>query len=316
VELGKSKQQLLRFVSLIPYLEDSSLGAKLDVWNTSDSFLELCAGDSEEHAVLLCNYLLHEGKEAYVVLGTGIPEGETAYVLTKEMSARDHRLWNASSGRVYSVSDSALPLSSVGCVFNDTNVWANVQSSSRPHMVDWHLMDATKWRPFFGAKGYPPPRTLQSVQKATLRYRRTSEEYRKEVEREVEGRLQQEIEDLRGHRPTDWNRSVAAKLRPLLKRFEEDANGTKQLSKEEHDASLERVRATYKLVGFPMNVSFTEIQPLLDKIRNTNIWMSDGPKMQFVLATYVHAYPNNICSVWVYVASLDDMRAGATASVD
>ena len=32
--------------------------------------------------------------------------------------------------------------------------------------------------------------------------RRTSEEYRKEVEREVEGRLQQEIEDLRGHRPT------------------------------------------------------------------------------------------------------------------
>ena len=30
--------------------------------------------------------------------------------------------------------------------------------------------------------------------------------------------------------------------------------GTKQLSKEEHDASLERVRATYKLVGFPMNV--------------------------------------------------------------
>merc|ERR1712166_1262273 len=119
------------------------------------------------------------------------------------------------------------------------------------------------------------------------------------------------IESLRGRRPTDWNRSVAAKLRPLLKRFEEDANGTKALSKEEHDASLERVRATYKLVGFPMNVSFTEIQPLLDKIRNTNIWMSDGPKMQFVLA-----YPNNVCSVWVYVASLDDMRAGATASVD
>ena len=49
---------------------------------------------------------------------------------------------------------------------------------------------------------------------------------------------------------------------------------------------------------------------------NTNIWMSDGPKMQFVLATYVHAYPNNVCSVWVYVASLHDMRAGATASVD
>ena len=318
-ELGKSKQHLLRFVSLIPYLDDSSLGAKLDVWNTSDSFLDLCAGDEEEHALLLCNYLLHAGKErglqAYVVLGTGIPEGETAYVLTRGGQSREHQLWNASTGRVYSVTDSALPLSSVGCVFNDANVWANIQTSSSPAGVDWRLDDPTKWRAFFGPKGYPRPATLQSVQTATLQYRRTPEEQRKEVEREVEARLAQEIEDLRGHRPTDWNRSVAAKLRPLLKRFEEHANGTKLLTKEEHDASLERVRASYKLVGFPMNVSFTEIQPLLDKIRNTNIWMSDGPKLQFVLATYVHAYPNNICSVWVYVASLEDMRAGATASV-
>ena len=61
---------------------------------------------------------------------------------------------------------------------------------------------------------------------------------------------------------------------------------------------------------------YTDIQPLLGKIEHTNIWRSEGPKMQFVLATYVHAYPNNVCSVWVYVASLEDMRAGATASVD
>ena len=131
----------------------------------------------------------------------------------------------------------------------------------------------------------------------------------------MEDKLQRTIEDLRGHRPTDWNRSVAAKLRPLLQRFEEDANGTKPLSLAEHNAALERVRQTYKLVGFPMNETWTEVQPLLDKLKNTNIWMSDGPKIQFVLAAYVHAYPNNIFSVWVYVASLEDLRAGSTASV-
>ena len=54
---------LLRFVSRIPFLDDAVLnsnvdgvGLKLDVWNTSKSFLELGAGDSEEHAILLCNY--------------------------------------------------------------------------------------------------------------------------------------------------------------------------------------------------------------------------------------------------------------------
>ena len=36
----------------------------------------MLAGDEEEHAVLLCNYFLHIGKRAYVVLGRGIPEGQ------------------------------------------------------------------------------------------------------------------------------------------------------------------------------------------------------------------------------------------------
>ena len=314
----RTEQALLRFVSLVPFLDDAALGAKLDVWNTSRSFLELCAGDSEEHALLLCNYLLtlsKYDKEAYVVLGTGIPEGQTAYVLTKGMAAREHRLWNASSGRVYALTDLSLPLHSVACVFNGDNVWANVQPTDKPASLEWSFGDSAQWRPFFGKGGYPPT-TLQSVQDAHLRYRRTSEDHRKDVEREVEDTLQRAIEDRRGHRPTDWNRSVAAKLRPLLRRFEEDANGTKHLTEEEHNAALERVRATYQLVGFPINMSFTDMQPLVDKILNTNIWQSDGPGMQFVLATYVHAYPNNICSVWVYIASLEDMRAGSTARTE
>lgn len=38
-------------------------------------FIRMLAGDEEEHAVLLCNYFLHIGKAAYLVLGRGIPEG-------------------------------------------------------------------------------------------------------------------------------------------------------------------------------------------------------------------------------------------------
>ncbi len=35
----------------------------------------MLAGDEEEHALLLCNYLLHCGLEAWVVMGHAIPEG-------------------------------------------------------------------------------------------------------------------------------------------------------------------------------------------------------------------------------------------------
>lgn len=37
-------------------------------------FLDLLAGDEEEHAVLLCNYFLSLGKKACLIVGTAIPE--------------------------------------------------------------------------------------------------------------------------------------------------------------------------------------------------------------------------------------------------
>ena len=39
----------------------------------------MLGGDEEEHAVLLCNYFLHIGQEAWVVLGRAIPEGVSLY---------------------------------------------------------------------------------------------------------------------------------------------------------------------------------------------------------------------------------------------
>lgn len=315
------ERRLLRFVSHIPFIDDAALGGHLDVWNTTASFLDLLAGDAEEHALLLCNLFLALGKNAYVLLGAEVPEGETAYVLTRDTGTV--RLWNAHSGRVYSRDDpvsplSACPLNSVGCVFNDRNVWANVQACDKPLEMDWKLHDNPRsWRPFFGSRGYPAPTILQSVQAEVLTYRPTTEEYRADLEREVEDRLQREFEELRGHRPTDWNRSLSNTLKKLLRRFEEDASGGAALTKEEHEAQLDRVSATFHLVGFPIHAAVADtaaLQPLITKIRYTNLHTNESPRIQFALSAYVHAHINNICSVWVYIAALHDVRAPTTSS--
>jgi coiled-coil and C2 domain-containing protein 2A len=51
-------EKAARFVSLIPQIEDnqSFAGQLPDLWCTSQEFLDLGAGDVEEHAILLCNY--------------------------------------------------------------------------------------------------------------------------------------------------------------------------------------------------------------------------------------------------------------------
>ncbi|KAB1282403.1 Coiled-coil and C2 domain-containing protein 2A, partial [Camelus dromedarius] len=80
-----------RYVSLIPFLPDSvSFAGICDLWSTSDQFLDLLAGDEEEHAVLLCNYFLSLGKKAWLVMGSAIPEPEELiYQRTDKVAAAE-----------------------------------------------------------------------------------------------------------------------------------------------------------------------------------------------------------------------------------
>ena len=54
------------------------------------------------------------------MIGTGIPEGPTAYVMTEEGNA--NWIWNANTGEHYTVYDNFCPLITVGCIINDENV--------------------------------------------------------------------------------------------------------------------------------------------------------------------------------------------------
>ena len=123
-------------------------------------------------------------KDAYVVLGTELPEGDAAYVLTlrdRDAAGNRHavRLWNAHTGRVYARDDarsplSACPLSGVGLVFNDRNVWANRQLADRPREMRWDLDDVACWKPLFDAgprrapDALPAPSATEWQTKPTL----------------------------------------------------------------------------------------------------------------------------------------------------
>ena len=40
----------------------------------------MLGGDVEEHALLLCNYFLYHGINAYIILGHAVPEGKSMLV--------------------------------------------------------------------------------------------------------------------------------------------------------------------------------------------------------------------------------------------
>lgn len=96
-------------MSLIPFKSDAEAFKDVpDIWSTCQEFLDLKGGDSEEHAILLCCYFMYIDKALkkdnfrnYLIVGKGVPEGDTVYVLRKNTANDDIEIWNACAGDPY-----------------------------------------------------------------------------------------------------------------------------------------------------------------------------------------------------------------------
>lgn len=128
----------------------------LDLWNTSQQFLDIRAGDWEEHAVLLCNYFEYLDRkkkefESYLVLAHAVPEGKGLYVLRlSTLNKDDGIIWNATTGDGYHIKDPKSPIQNVGMVATRNNIWTNVQQDGIPSSIQWDMEKSAKhWKPFF-----------------------------------------------------------------------------------------------------------------------------------------------------------------------
>ncbi|XP_006144956.1 coiled-coil and C2 domain-containing protein 2A [Tupaia chinensis] len=287
-----------RYVSLIPFLPDTiSFAGVCDLWSTSDQFLDLLAGDEEEHAVLLCNYFLSLGKKAWLVMGNAIPEGPTAYVLTWEQSY--YFLWNPCSGHFYGQFDTFCPLKSVGCLIGTDNVWFNIQPYDSPLRINFDVTKPKLWKPFF-SRSLPYP-GLPSVQPEELIYQRTDKAAAAELQDRIEKILKEKIMDWRPRHLTRWNRYCTSTLRHFLPLLEKSQGEDVE---DDHRAELQKQLGDYRFSGFPLHMPYSEVKPLIEAVYSTGVHNIDVPNVEFALAVYIHPYPKNVLSVWIYVASL------------
>ncbi|XP_036083416.1 coiled-coil and C2 domain-containing protein 2A isoform X2 [Rousettus aegyptiacus] len=289
---------LARYVSLIPFLPDTvSFAGICDLWTTSDQFLDLLAGDEEEHAVLLCNYFLSLGKKAWLVMGTAIPEGPTAYVLTHEQN--HYLIWNPCSGHFYGQFDTFCPLKSVGCLIGPDNIWFNIQRYDSPLRINFDVTKPKLWKSFF-SRSLPYP-GLSSVQPEELIYQRTDKAAAAELQDRIEKILREKIMGWRPRHLTRWNRHCTAALRHFLPLLEESRGEDVE---DAHRAGLRRQLGDYRLSGFPLHMPYSDLGPLVEAVYSTGVHNTDAPSVEFALAVYIHPYPKNVLSVWIYVASL------------
>ena len=270
-------------------------------------------GSEVEHALLLCNFFAHLGKKAFLVIGIGVPEGETAYVLTVEDSG-EHLLWNPMNGETFATNETFCPLEAVHAIVNESNVWGNIQPCDKPGRVRWDLSQTNDWLPLFSGNMTNPG--LPSVQPVELSLVAAEARAAKQLKERIERSLRDTLMNLRKkmNLRTTMNFQGNAVLRKLLPNIEASKGGlhlngdgggsTANLLASEHLNELQRIMASYKVCGFPLHFAFGDIEQLSEAVISTGVHLNREPGVEFALAVHVEPYPSSVMSVWVYVASL------------
>ena len=291
-------QRISRFVSLIPFLPDSQcLEGLSDIWVPAEEFLKLRCGDEEEHATLLLNYFLFLSIEAWLVLGFGIPEGSTSYVLSRDRANGTFSLWNPSVGERFSPFDPNCPLLHIYTVVSANTIHFNIQSSTKPSEVIFDFGNSRKWRTCVVSEGVPQ----NSLQPSELIYTPPDIAKALKLQDTIKYRLQFRMEAWRSRMLTHWNRHAGSMLSDQLIKFEESYP---DLPEAELKLAFESLFTSYHIVGFPIHLSPSPLKAIEEQVYATGIHTCQEPGVEFVLACYVHPYPSDIYSIWLYLATL------------
>ena len=302
-------RNLARYVALIPMLtnELASVGLIEEIWADCSQFLGMNMGGIEEHAVLLCNYFLYLGLNCGLVLGSGVPEGRTCYVIVwlNELDKKDDnylkvQLWNPATGQCYYVhTDNFLPLSSADCIVTRDNVYANIQKEDQPNQISFNVMRANCWKPLFNlAKSAV---NLKSIQPTKFDYEQANASYVASLEQQIEVYLKESLMKWRRQRKTFFNRFCTKEIKKELSQMEYKVCSLKEADPNEE---INRILSTYKINGIQLNVPFTGIDQLAKLVYSTGVHQSTDEKVDFVLAVHLHAYPQNVFSTWIYCAQI------------
>lgn len=72
----------------------------------------------------------------------------------------------------------------------------------------------------------------------------------------------------------------------------------------EHQATLERLVARYRPHGFPLHMTFTDLEACLAAVKATGLHRVEDEAVQYAVGVAVIPYPNDVFSVWIYAVSL------------
>ena len=139
-----------------------------------------------------------------------------------------------------------------------------------------------------------------------------------QLQEKLEKHLRDSLMRWRKRSRTFFNRHCIQMIKKVLPRFERRQIHYSDLIHELSDVLVvskvsniniiskieNKIENHLKMTGFPLNMAYTDVNSITEAVYATGVHLVEDKKVEFALAVYVHPYPCNILSVWVYIASL------------
>ncbi|KAF5837475.1 hypothetical protein DUNSADRAFT_4277 [Dunaliella salina] len=255
------------------------------------------------------------GATSYFVLTTGAPAYDPSNPQVKphfDWPDVQLRIWNPLTGSVASIKDPTAELREVGMMYDNSNMWANVQQEAQPWSMSWNLRSPLHWRPFFGTQ--LPPRELGTVQTAPIYEEREGQLY-EQMEARVEEIVRDSLTRARslGAFVTKPDNKVSRVLKQLLAEVPAAMEGISAaslaaslaLAQARHNAIVAHESRSEWVNGHILAIPFSDryAEALTEAVLNTGIHRIADERVKYSLAALVERGGAAFCCcLWVYVA--------------
>ncbi|XP_045450623.1 protein CC2D2B [Melitaea cinxia] len=315
-ELTRNVDAVVRYVSLIPTYDmtESHMVTLMGV-----ELLKVLYGSPLDHTILLASYFMELGIKCWVVVGFGLPRGQSSYVLVKYFKNKvltisdqlknsklfrknDGFIWyvyDAVSGERFELREIGCPLKTVSYVFDSENIWVNMQDSQSCESVSFEFTNSSDWKAVLNKPLFPTKPILTEglySKPGNVEHLRFN----------LEAKIKSKVQKWRSRVKTIWNRYCSSLLREMLPHYEYWAFNPME-PRPSLGNRLKQLIATYKIFGFPLNMPYINTKLVISNIKSTSIHANDDPNVEFGLGVEVFAYSNNVISVWVFLACITRM---------